>query len=51
MFNGGAQLEIDQRRTDVHYRDLDVIDAEIAASLEGRFRIEPLTFHLAGREP
>ena len=42
VFNGGAWLEIDGRRTDVHYRDLDVIDREIAASREGRFSIEPL---------
>jgi predicted nucleotidyltransferase len=48
VFNGGAWLEIDGRRTDVHYRDLDVIDREIAASREGRFSIEPLMFHLAG---
>jgi hypothetical protein len=48
VFNGGAWLEIDGRRTDVHYRDLDVIDAEIVASREGRFSIEPLLFHLAG---
>ena len=48
VFNGGAWLEIDGRRTDVHYRDLDVIDREIAASREGQFDIEPLAFHLAG---
>jgi predicted nucleotidyltransferase len=48
VFNGGAWLEIDGRRTDIHYRDLDVIDREIAASREGRFSIEPLMFHLAG---
>jgi predicted nucleotidyltransferase len=48
VFNGGAWLEIDGRRTDVHYRDLDVIDREIAASREGRFSVEPLMFHLAG---
>ena len=48
VFNGGAWLEIDGRRTDVHYRDLDVVDREIAASREGRFIIEPLQFHLAG---
>lgn len=48
VFNGGAWLEIDGRKTDVHYRDLDVIDREIAASQEGRFTIEPLAFHLAG---
>jgi Nucleotidyltransferase domain len=48
VFNGGAWLTIDGRRADVHYRDLDTIDREIAASREGRFRIEPLMFHLAG---
>ena len=48
VFNGGAWLEVDGRRTDVHYRDLDVIDREIAASRAGRFSIEPLLFHLAG---
>jgi Nucleotidyltransferase domain len=48
VFNGGAWLEIDGRKSDVHYRDLDVVDREIAASREGRFDIEPLLFHLAG---
>ena len=48
VFNGGAWLEIDGRRCDVHYRDLDTIDREIAAAGDGRFRIEPLMFHLAG---
>jgi predicted nucleotidyltransferase len=48
VFNGGAWLEIDRRRSDLHYRDLDTIDREIAAAQEGRFRIEPLMFHLAG---
>ncbi len=48
VFNGGAWLEIDGRRCDVHYRDLDMIDRELAAAEQGRFRIEPLMFHLAG---
>ena len=48
VFNGGAWLEIDGRRVDVHYRDLDTVDHEIAAAREGRFSIEPLMFHLAG---
>ena len=48
VFNGGAWLEVDGRRTDVLYRDLDVVDREIAASRAGRFTIEPLQFHLAG---
>ncbi len=48
VFNGGAWLSVDGRRVDVHYRDLDVVDREIAAARDGRFRIEPLMFHLAG---
>jgi predicted nucleotidyltransferase len=48
VFNGGAWLEIDGRRCDVHYRDLDVIDRVLAEAREGRFDIEPLLFHLAG---
>ena len=48
VFNGGAWLEVDHRRVDVHYRDLDTIDRETAEASEGRFRIEPLMFHLAG---
>jgi len=48
VFNGGAWLRIDGRRVDVHYRDLDVLDRELAESRQGRFRIEPLMFHLAG---
>jgi hypothetical protein len=48
VFNGGAWLDIDGRRTDVHYRDLDVVDRAIAAAREGNFEIEPLWFHLAG---
>ncbi|GAB3389903.1 nucleotidyltransferase domain-containing protein [Humibacter soli] len=48
VFNGGAWLEIDGRRSDVHYRDLDVIDRVIASAREGRFEVEPLWFHLAG---
>lgn len=48
VFNGGAWLRIDGHGVDVHYRDLDSIDHEIAESRAGRFRIEPLMFHLAG---
>ncbi|MFF4013551.1 nucleotidyltransferase domain-containing protein [Streptomyces sp. NPDC001843] len=48
VFNGGAWLTIDGRRVDVHYRDLDVVEHELAESEEGRFRVEPLLFHLAG---
>ncbi len=48
VFNGGAWRLIDGRRVDVHYRDLDSVDHELAESGQGRFRIEPLMFHLAG---
>lgn len=48
VFNGGAWLTIAGRRVDVHYRDLDVVEREIADAEDGRFRIEPLMFHLAG---
>lgn len=33
---------------DVHYRDLDVVEHELAEAEEGRFHVEPLLFHLAG---
>ena len=48
VFNGGAWLTIDGRHVDVHYRDLDVVEHELAEAREGRFRWEPLMFHLAG---
>jgi len=48
IYNGGAWLEIDGRRTDVHYRDLDVLAREIAEARAGRVHIEHLLFHLAG---
>jgi predicted nucleotidyltransferase len=48
VFNGGAWLVVDGRRVDVHYRDLVVVETELAAARAGRFRIEPLMFHLAG---
>ncbi|WP_055491735.1 nucleotidyltransferase domain-containing protein [Streptomyces sp. TP-A0356] len=48
VFNGGAWLTIDGRRVDVHYRDLDVVEDEVAKAREGRFHVEPLLFHLAG---
>lgn len=48
VFNGGAWLRIDGRPVDVHYRDLDVVEHELAEAREGRFRVEPLMFHLAG---
>lgn len=48
VFNGGAWLTVDGRRVDVHYRDLDVVEHELAEAEEGRFHVEPLLFHLAG---
>lgn len=33
---------------DVHYRDLDLVAHEVAEAEQGRFRVEPLKFHLAG---
>ena len=48
VFNGGAWLTIDDRRVDVHYRDLVSVEHELSESAAGRFRIEPLLFHLAG---
>ncbi|MFQ6193751.1 nucleotidyltransferase domain-containing protein [Streptomyces sp. NPDC000405] len=48
VFNGGAWLTVDGRRVDVHYRDLDVVEHQLAESRRGRFHWEPLMFHLAG---
>ncbi|MFI6872041.1 nucleotidyltransferase domain-containing protein [Streptomyces sp. NPDC050400] len=48
VFNGGAWLTVDGRRVDVHYRDLDVVEHELSEARAGRFRWEPLMFHLAG---
>jgi hypothetical protein len=48
VFNGGAWLRIEDRRVDVHYRDLDTVEHELGEAAAGRFRIKPLLFHLAG---
>ena len=48
VFNGGAWLEIDGRKVDIHYRDLAVVEYELAEATQGRFHWEPLMFHLAG---
>jgi predicted nucleotidyltransferase len=48
VFNGGAWLTVDGRGVDVHYRDLDVVEHELAEARSGRFHWEPLAFHLAG---
>jgi hypothetical protein len=48
VFNGGAWLRVEGRFADVHYRDLDDVEQQLAEAREGRFRIERLMFHLAG---
>ncbi|MEU2562912.1 nucleotidyltransferase domain-containing protein [Streptomyces longispororuber] len=48
VFNGGAWLTVEGRHVDVHYRDLDVVEHQVAEAEEGRFHWEPLMFHLAG---
>ncbi|MBW4718763.1 nucleotidyltransferase domain-containing protein [Saccharothrix obliqua] len=48
VFNGGAWLTVDGRHVDVHYRDLAVVEHELAEAEHGRFHWEPLMFHLAG---
>lgn len=48
VFNGGAWLHVDDRRIDVHYRDLTDVEHHVAEAHAGRFRIENLLFHLAG---
>jgi len=48
VFNGGAWLRADGRPVDVHYRDLDEVERDLADAQEGKFRIERLQFHLAG---
>ncbi|MEY8038609.1 nucleotidyltransferase domain-containing protein [Saccharopolyspora cebuensis] len=48
VFNGGAWVTIDGRKVDVHYRDLDVVEHQLAEARRGRFGWEPLAFHLAG---
>ncbi|MEG8180384.1 nucleotidyltransferase domain-containing protein [Nocardia terpenica] len=48
VFNGGAWLTVEGRAVDVHYRDLAVIEEQMREAEQGRFRVEPLAFHLAG---
>lgn len=48
VFNGGAWLRVGDTQVDLHWRDLDVVDRELAEAEAGRMHIEPLAFHLAG---
>jgi hypothetical protein len=44
VFNGGGWLTVDDRRVEVHYRDLGAVEHELAESMAGRFHWEPLAF-------
>jgi hypothetical protein len=48
VFNGGAWLQVDGRKVDVHYRDVDDVEHHLQQARAGRFRIENLLFYLAG---
>lgn len=48
VMNGGAWLDIDGRRVDVHYRDLDEVEHWCAEARKGVFRKELLMFYVAG---
>jgi Nucleotidyltransferase domain len=48
VFNGGAWLRVDERKTDVHYRDLGDVEHQLAEARAGRFGVEKLLFYLAG---
>lgn len=48
VMNGGAWLTIEDRRVDVHYRDLDEVEHWCAEAEAGRFRKELLLFYAAG---
>jgi len=48
IMNGGAFLNVDGRKVDLHYRDLDVIEHWSGEARSGRFIVERLPFYLAG---
>lgn len=48
VFNGGAWLQVGDAKVDLLWRDLDVLDHEIVEAQAGRWRLEPLMFHLTG---
>jgi hypothetical protein len=48
VFNGGAWLRIDGVPVDLLWRDLAVVEHEIHEAEAGRWRMEPLMFHVAG---
>jgi predicted nucleotidyltransferase len=48
IFDGGGALHVDGRTVDVHYRDLDMLEAVHDDALVGRFTIDRLLYHQAG---
>jgi predicted nucleotidyltransferase len=48
LFNGGGAFTVDGRPIDIHYRDLDRIDAIQSDAERGEFTVEALLFHQAG---
>lgn len=48
VMNGGGWLTIDDRRVDVHYRDLGEVEHWCAEAESGRFDKEILLFYVAG---
>jgi predicted nucleotidyltransferase len=48
VMNGGAWLQIEGRRVDVHYRDLSDVEHWCAEAERGRFTKELLLFYVAG---
>lgn len=48
VMNGGGWLQVDGRRVDMHYRDLDEIEHHWAEAREGRFDKQLAQFYLAG---
>jgi predicted nucleotidyltransferase len=48
VMNGGAWLHVEDRRVDVHYRDLVDVEHWCGEAEHGRFRKELLLFYVAG---
>ena len=48
VMNGGAWLNVDGRRVDVHYRDLNEVEYWCSEARAGRFKKELLLFYVAG---
>jgi predicted nucleotidyltransferase len=48
VMNGGAWLRVEDRRVDVHYRDLAAVEHWCGEAEQGRFDKELLLFHVAG---